>query len=295
MADQDKGFQLYIDFIKSEGDPSRVFRSMAELIEAFEQIDKYLAGMFGESTAIEIVLDDVEAGSLKSLLRNIITEIPDEAIAELEVKKLIGHFLLKAKYKILDWLEENENIENIEQLRVLEGEILQLAEESNVNPFSVYAPINTRSLLSQINNIHTAVNLLDERDSVRYESPVGTKRIPRGITVDEDLIRDILTKQTLTSEGERIVKIKKPDFLGHSKWVVRHSGHSIEAKFEDYDWLDQYQENQVTLNPGDSLRVLMHEEVSYGYENEVVHVSYVIKEVIEVVPSPKATQRRLGF
>lgn len=293
--EQNKGFQLYIDFVKSEGDPARVFHSMAELIEAFEQIDQHLAGMFGESTATELVLDDLEAGSLKSWLRNIILVIPDEAISEFEIKKLIGHFLLKAKYKIVEWLAENEKIESIEQVRDLEGELLRLADESNVKKIPAYVPINTRTLLSQINSIQLAVSRLDERDTVRYESPVGTKNIPRGIVVDEDLIREILTRQTLITEGERLVKVKKPDYLGRSKWVVRHAGHSIEAKFEDFHWLEQFHGNAVALNPGDSLRVVMREEVSYGYENEVVHVSYTIKKVVEIVPPSRQEQSWLNL
>lgn len=293
--EQNKGFQLYIDFVKSEGDPARVFHSMAELIEAFEQIDQHLAGMFGESTATELVLDDLEAGSLKSWLRNIILAIPDEAISELDIKKLIGHFLLKAKYKIVEWLAKNEKIESIEQVRELEGELLRLADESNVKKIPAYVPINTRTLLSQINSIQIAVSRLDERDTVRYESPVGTKNIPRGIVVDEALIREILTRQTLITEGERLVKVKKPDYLGRSKWVVRHAGHSIEAKFEDFDWLERFQGNAVALNPGDSLRVVMREEVSYGYENEVVHVSYTIKKVVEIVPPSRQEQSWLNL
>lgn len=293
--EQNNGFQIYIDFVKSEGDPSRVFHSMAELIEAFEQIDLNLAGMFGGSTATQLVLDDLEAGSLRSWLRNIILNVPDEAIAELDVKKLIGHFLLKAKYKIVEWLAENEKIVSIDQVRALEGELLRLADESNVKSIPAYVPINTRTLLSQINSIQIAVSRLDERDAVRYESPVGNKNISRGIVIEEGLIREILTRQTLISEGERIVKVKKPDYLGRSKWVVRHAGHSVEAKFEDYEWLQQFQGNAVALNPGDSLRVVMREEVSYGYENEVVHVSYTIKKVVGIVPPSRQDQSPLNF
>lgn len=293
--EQNKGFQIYIDFVKSEGDPSRVFHSMAELIEAFEQIDLNLAGMFGGSTATQLVLDDLEAGSLRSWLRNIILSVPDEAIAELDLKKLVGHFLLKAKYKIVEWLAENEKIVSIDQVRVLEGELLRLADESNVKTIPAYVPINTRTLLSQINTIQIAVSRLDERDTVRYESPVGNKNISRGIVIEEGLIREILTRQTLTSEGERLVKVKKPDYLGRSKWVVRHAGHSVEAKFEDYYWLQQFQGNAVALNPGDSLRVVMREEVSYGYENEVVHVSYTIKKVVEIVPPSRQDQSPFDF
>lgn len=293
--EQKKGFQLYIDFVKSEGDPARVFHSMAELIEAFEQIDQHLTGMFGESAATELVLDDLEAGSLKSWLRNVILAVPDEAIAELEIKKLIGHFLLKAKYRIVEWLAENEKIETIEQVRVLEGELLRLADESNVKRIPAYVPINTRTLLSQINSVQIAVSRLDERDTVRYESPVGTKNISRGIAIDEGLIREILTRRTLVNEGERLVKVKKPDYLGRSKWVLHHAGHSIEAKFEDIHWLQQFQGNAVALSPGDSLLVLMREEVSYGYENEVVHVSYTIRKVVEIVPPSHQEQSRLSL
>lgn len=293
--EQNKGFQIYIDFVKSEGDPARVFHSMAELIEAFEQIDQHLSGMFGESTATELVLDDLEAGSLRSWLRSIILAIPDEAISELEIKKLIGHFLLKAKYKIVEWLARNEKIESIKQVRELESELLRLADESNVKRIPAYLPINTRTLLSQINNIQIAVSRLDERDSVRYESPIGTQNIPRGIVVSEDLIREILTRQTLITEGERLVKVKKPDYLGRSKWVVRHAGHSIEARLEDYYWLARFQSNAETLNPGDSLRVVMREEVSYGYENEIVHVAYSIMKVVEIVPPSSYEQSSLNL
>lgn len=53
--------------------------------------------------------------------------------------------------------------------------------------------------------------------------------------------------------------IKKPDYLGRSKWVFKYNGHSIEAKFEGEKWLQKFQNNEETLNPGDSLRVMMHE------------------------------------
>ena len=293
--EQSKGFQLYIDFVKSDGDPSRVFHAMAKLIETFEQIDQHLVGMFGEGAATELVLDDLEAGSLRSWLRSILLAIPDEAISDLEIKKLIGHFLLKAKYKIVEWLVKNEKIESIEQVRELEGELLRLADESNVKKIPAYVPINTKTLLSQINNIQIAISRLDERDKVRYESPLGIQNIPRGIVVGEDLIREILTRQTLITEGERLVKVKKPDYLSHSKWVVRHAGHAIEAKLEDHQWLESFHGKEVTLYPGDSLRVVMREEVSYGYENEVVHVSYIIKKVIEIVPPSSHEQSRLSF
>jgi hypothetical protein len=279
-----EGFSLYIDFEKSEGDPSRVFHAMGALVDSFATLDQELIGIIGERLETEMVLDEITTGSLRSRLRSILLAIPDEAISEVDLKKLIGHYLVKAKYKIVDWLSKNEKIENIEQVRVLEGELITLAEQTGVKHIPAYNPINTRKLLSEINSIQLSIQVLDPKDTVRYESPYGNVEIPRSLHVNEILIREILTRETIVSEDIRIVKVKKPDYLGKSKWVLKYAGHSIEAAIDDQEWLFKFQNNIVSLQPGDSLRVLMRVEVSYGYNLEVVHFSHSVIQVLNIIP-----------
>ena len=288
-------FNIYIDFIKDDGDPSRVFKSMGSLIDTFSELDRQLIGILGKDAATEMVLSEVETGSIKSMLRSIIVEIPDEAVSNFEVKKLIGHFLLKAKYRILKWLEENEEIKTIEQIREIEGELVTLAEETNIKSIPAYYPIESKQLLTQINSLHNAMAVLDERDSVLYESEFGNINISRTASVSTNLIKDILTREVITSEGERIVKVKKPDYLGKSKWGLKYSGHSIEAAIEHQEWLQSFQKNEMVLMPGDSLRVIMSEEVSYGHNSEVVQVSYTIIKVIEIIHPKNLEQVPLNF
>lgn len=293
--EKDEGFSLYIDFIKSEGDPSRVFRAMASLVDSFSTIDQQLVGILGDESETEMVLDDVTTGSLRSKLRSLLLSLPDEALAELEVKKLIGHYLVKAKYLIVRWLRDNDKVENIEQVRALEGELIKLAESTGVKRIPAYNPIDTRKLLSHINEMQNAVQVLDERDTVRYESPFGSVDIPRSLHVNETLIRELLTREILISEDVRIVKVKKPDYLGKSKWVLKYAGHAIEANIEDHEWLHHFQTNTVVLHPGDSLRVLMREEVSYGHAGEVVHINNVVKAVLEIIPPTRYDQSQLDL
>lgn len=290
-----KEFSIYIDFKKSEGEPSRIFRTMASLIETFESIDKEFLGILGTTAATELVLDDIEAGSLRAWLRSVLVVLPDDAIREMEVKKLIGHFLLKAKYKLVKWLEVNPEINSIEQVKVLEGELITLAEETNIRQIPAYNPPNTRLLLSQINQIKQAINLLDDDDLILYESVEGNINLPRHIIIDENLINELLTREVLSNEGERLVMVKKPDYLGKSKWVFKYNGHSIEAKVEDESWLEDFQTNIIVLQPGDSLRVNMVEEVSYGHELEVVNIQYNITKVLEVVPRINYTQTKFKY
>lgn len=290
-----KEFSIYIDYKKSEGEPSRIFRAMASLIETFENIDKELIGILGSTAVTELVLDDIEASSLRAWLRSVLIALPDDAIKELEVKKLIGHFLLKAKYKLVEWLEKNPEIKNIEQVKVLEGELVALAQETDIRQIPAYIPPDTRQLLSQVNQIKLAVNLLDEGDLIQYESIDGNISIPKNIQISESLIDELLTREVISNEGERLVMVKKPDYLGKSKWGFKYNGHSIEAKIEDLEWLEQFQSNTIVLQPGDSLRVIMREEVSYGYELEVVNIQYTIKQVLEVVPRIAYTQTKFTY
>lgn len=293
--DEPEEFSLYIDFTKSEGDPSRVFHAMANLIDSFYELDNQLIGVLGEKSETLLVLDEIEAGSLRAWLRNVLVALPDDAIHDLNLKKLAGHFLVKAKYRIVEWLTENPNIETIEQVRVLEGELISMAEQTNIRQIPAYSPINTQALLSQINNIYIATKQLEDNDKVVYESSVGNVNLRRDVVINEGLIRQILTREVIRNEGIRLIKVKKPDYLGKSKWVFRYGGHIIEAKIEDEKWLEEFQKKKNILHPGDSLRVNMLEEVSYGHESEVVHTFYAISKVVEIVSPTHYEQSHLGL
>ena len=159
----------------------------------------------------------------------------------------------------------------------------------------MYRPLDNKSLLGAIAELDRAIELLDPKDKVRYESPYGRVLLQHAQHVHEDLIREILTKEIITSDDVRIVKIKKPDFLGRSQWVLKYAGRSINASISDSVWLNDFQSGVTDVKPGDSLRVQMHEEVFYGYNNEVVHVTYDLRDVLEVIKPRPVQQSKLSF
>lgn len=288
-------FVIKIGFAESEGDPARVFHAMGSIIDNIVTIDKSLAGMIDENFTVELLLEDVEKGSLKAILRSVLQNVPDDALSELDVKKIIGHFLVKAKYKIIEWCNETKKLSNIEQVRVLEGELITLAEQTRLNHVLGYTPLDTKYLLQQIGNLKRSMEFLEESDSIVFESFLGIVEYDQGFEIDDDLIEEILTREQIASTGTRLVKVKKPDYLGKSRWVLRYMGRSIEAKFEDESWLHDFQNKKVVLGPGDSLKVILEEIIYYGYDSEIVSAKYAIKQVISVVPAPTFTQQGLFF
>lgn len=195
---------------------------------------------------------------------------------------------------ILKWTEEKKEIKSIEEVKGLEVGLLTLAEETDVKYLSAYAPIKTERLLSHIHSINKALEPLVDGDKVSYTSLEGTAGISGDLEISDELIVELLTSETIETTGVKIVKIKKPDFLGQSKWLLRYQGHQIESKISDIKWLAKYQGRQKDLQPGDSIKVSLCERTSYGHDGEVIHTDYEILEVIEVIKAPTRIQNNLN-
>jgi len=72
-------FCIEIKYKKDSENPSRVFRTMSELIETFQEIDKNLVTTIDVNIEPLLLLEDIEVGSIKVWLRNLLKTIPDDA------------------------------------------------------------------------------------------------------------------------------------------------------------------------------------------------------------------------
>lgn len=282
--------EIRVAFERGVGDPTRIFRTMTGLIESAQALDSHLALSIGASVRTSLVLQDVEASSLKAKLRTVVEALPDEALKAGEVKKVIGHFLVAAKHKILDWCGERTEINNIDEVKQLQFDVHALAEASDVKLLPAYAPLEISTLLADITAVHQALSYLAANDEATLSSTAGQSTYNPSFEVSQAIVQELVTRERIASKGERIVKVKKPDYLGTSKWEFKYAGRAIEAKILAKDWLQRFQTNQVPLNPGDSLRVVLNEEVSYGYDSEIVQVDYEVVEVLDVLPGLRAVQ-----
>lgn len=295
MSDeQDYGFfELVVEFKRDSGDPSRVFKTMTGLIESVQSLDQHLSYSVGPSVKTTLVLQGIQASSLKAKLKNIIEEIPDEALKQTEIKPILGHFLVKAKHRVIDWCSDRKQVADKDEIKQLQSEIKQLAQETDVKQLPAYAEPDTESLLIDINSIRNALQNLEADDYARYESEEGVSKFNKQMEISAEIIREVMTREKLISESEKILKVKKPDYLGFSMWSFKYQGRSIEVKILDDEWLKAFHLKEVSVLPGDSIRALVKEEVLYGYNNEVIHTNYEALKVVDILPAPTQTQRKL--
>jgi len=233
--DQSETFVLQIDYQKDSVRPSRVFRAMSEMIEGFQSLDRNLVQAFPIRVTPELLLEDIQTGSLRTIIKNVLTGIDDEAIRNLEWKKAIGGFLLQGKHAVIRWIEHREQIENRQALEKLAHEIKLLAEGTQVLHLPIYAPPPLPLLIKDLATISGAVNQLGPNDHATYEAAGVTSGFNNNFHVDAEFAEELLTDETITNRPEVLLQVKKPDYLGESMWEFVHAGHVIRAKIVDHE------------------------------------------------------------
>jgi hypothetical protein len=103
-------FGIEIEFTPNSPDPSRVYRAMTNLIQACQSIDIKLAQTIGPQIKPVLFLEDIRTGSLTTFLRSALESFDDDAIKNLEWKKLVGSYLVKGKRVLVNYLKDRETM-----------------------------------------------------------------------------------------------------------------------------------------------------------------------------------------
>lgn len=274
-------FELYVNFERQSQTPQRVFKSVADLIVAFGKLDELLVQIVLPDLHTELLLEDIQAGSIKSRLTIVLRGIPDEAIKSFDWKKLVGHFLLKAKYTLLKYLEGRASLTSPEELQNLQTALESLSPTSELNPLMVTGQLSLAKLVDLTSSIVRAAAQLQSTDYVEYRSRAGNARINPNFNTAN--LEALLVTDQQTAENEYLVKIKRPDFLGESMWEISLKDRILSAKMADNNWLEEFHAGRVDVRPNDYLRIKLRTETTFrgSFGNPINH--YTVLKVLKVV------------
>lgn len=287
-------FAIEIGFEPETGfDPARVFKSMGDLIDAFQDMDRQLIRSIDSSIKPILMLEDIEAGSLRTWLRSQLTTVDDDVLKQGDWKKVLGLYLVKAKHIIVRWLDGRTVITSAAEVAELEQQLLNAAEETDVRRIPLYQPIERGRLLNGIQEISTALAHLEQPDSASLITSDGSVEFNLNFRISDEAVEALSIEERISHQEEMILKVKRPDFLGEAKWEFVYE-RAIEAKMADREWLQRFQAGDEQILPGDSIRALVQVDVKYGFDQEVVNKEYCILRVLRVIHRERPEQRLLG-
>ena len=275
-------FAFYIDFDKSKGSASRVFKATHDFIKACEKFDKSLLGSIDNSIETVLMIEDIEAASLKTWFRNALNSTDDQALKELNWKPAVGKYLVRAKYAVLRWIDEDDAPKSIPDLR---NEIKKLAAETDVRHLPDYAPVSTNSLVDVISDFNGLKDELLESDTASIVSEIaGERSFNLSMRIDVSEIEDLAIRETIENpETVMLLAVKKPDFLGDSQWEFKHGKKTIRAKVADETWLNTFRKREIDVRLGDALRCIVVVAYDYGHDGELLRERFLIVSVQEKI------------
>jgi len=284
-------FGIEIQFDTNKESPAKAFRTLSEILEALHSVDIDLIGSIDSEIKPITLLEDLQKGSIKGWFKNVLERIPDEGLKDLDWKKAIGHYLVRGKYLIIHALEGKTEITTREEIKALESDLYKIASETNVKQIPSYTPIPTAKLVGSIRKISTALKYTEKDNNIIYMAGQEERaNFNMEFNFSPESIEELLTKEKISNESEMILKVKKPDYLGESQWELRHEKLTIYAKINDTDWLKQFQDRQVNVRPGDSLKAKVKTTVNYDFNNEVIGTHYEILTVQDVIQADRSNQ-----
>jgi hypothetical protein len=166
----------------------------------------------------------------------------------------------------------------------LRREIQAIAAETDVRHLPDYTPPSPTALINAMRDIQSVKERLIPGDRALMITPEGEVEMNLAIRWPIENIEALAIARTIEQpSAEMILAVKKPDYLGTSKWDLRHGKRTIQAKIEDEAWLRRFQNRQEDVRPGDALRCEVTIEHLYGHDNELLMERYTILTVREVL------------
>lgn len=281
--DQQPDFCVRIDFKKGTPNPERVFRSAAAFIETLQEIDELLIVAVDSKIKPVLLLEQIEAGSIRIWLKTFLEAVDDEALKKLDWRPAVGKYLVKAKHKIIEHVEDKKELGNREELESLALGLHQLAEATDALAMPAYRHVSPSDLAYSLRKVSESISDLEEGDVVTIESDEGRTSVSPDLVITKENIAEILAGQSISNPAERILKVRKPDFLGNSMWEFRHQNKSFPCRILDEQWLADFRSGAQVITPGDALRVKVYETTTYGTDGEVLDESRVITQVLGII------------
>jgi hypothetical protein len=287
-------FGITIDFVRGESDPVKVFSNLAEMLDAFSEIDKTLIGSVSPDTETATVIEGIEAASITTWIKNKIKKIDDEALKDFEIKKQIGAYAVKAKYRIIEFLDEKEAKENEARREQLKNDLIAIAPELPSN--DLFPPtIDLEALSDPMNKIQRAKSNFSKDEKIIIKSDMHSD-----YQIDTTAHQPVFTSneneeylKENSGETEMTLLIRKADLIGNAQWEFKYKNTTLHANIDDHVWLDKFHRGEERLIPGTYMRAIVRFRYRHDHNGELLRSEYDIAQVLATIPPTPNVQERL--
>jgi hypothetical protein len=285
MTNENLDFDFELDLIFSrQKNPVEAFGQIAKMYEKLLSIDQQIFYNLLPSAKLEYELIDVEYSSIKSKVNQVLKSIPDDVLKDiLNPGKLFGHLLVYIKRRLIKATETNE-VQSVDSLHKVTSDINQEIKKLPADNIFILE-INNYFVLNAINELGIEGSKLKKDEYFEYKSKAGNARIGKNSSVNMAKLLYELGAQTVEQQRIETLKVKSLDLLSDkASWKLIRQGKQIEVKILHKEWLDDYHNRKIVIQPNDYLKLDL--KITYTTNSNTLKpvITYEALKVFEVIP-----------
>ncbi|MEO6720771.1 MAG: hypothetical protein ABIN67_10395 [Ferruginibacter sp.] len=285
MTNQPAELQFEVNLLFTENKTAiEAFNNLLSFYEILNDFDKSVVRNIGINYVGEYGLEDIEFSSIRTKLVQLLKATPDEIIKNLDIKKTIGYFLVKVKYRLIKLLEKEKDITSKNQIQPITDKINEDIKEIGITLNIMVTQVNNYVVLNAVDDLAKETNKLKDKESLEFKSMAGNASIQKGIFINKPKILAELGQRTIVNETTEILKIKKVDLLSEEpKWDFLQGKRVLNAKMLDKNWLDDFHKRNVIIKPEDALMVTLKTTHTYSPNFDDKKTDCEITKVLSVI------------
>ena len=290
--EKDKIYSLIFDYEKEKTNPLILLSNITKVLQGFNELNNALCENIDTDIEVYPCLVDIEKGSIKLNLKDIIEQkITDENIEKFadNPKKFVITSVLKfirhSIFRILNITKELPNQKREQKI------IETIEEEFNKIPKNdlLAKQINKNKILTSINTITQSAKNINK--------VILVDEINNSVIIDTTFEYTSPILETENNKKTNSLKvslpIKKPDLLGASKWELIFVERKINATIEDTDFLEKVKKSEISFSSNMEMNCILRIEIYFSKEQKPLEERYFIEKVFKVVKTTEYKQSLL--
>lgn len=276
-------FELNLEF-EGNKNPSEVLKQLSSFYDKLLILDRHIVYNISTDAKIEYDLVDIQFGSILTKIRQILENVPDDALKDvLNPSAWLGHLLVYIKHRTLKAVEDKE-IASKKDLDKLTDEInRKIKKESPSN--QMILTVNNYYVLNTINDITIQAKKLKKGEFITFKSGKKKAKVNNKSFIDMPKILKELGDTTIEQERIEVLKIKTMDLLSDSSyWKLKREGKNIDVKITDNVWLDEYHKRKYVIQPNDYLKLQLKIIYTTSPNKSKPKITYEATKVFSVIP-----------
>ncbi|HGN9429166.1 TPA: hypothetical protein ACK11D_001720 [Citrobacter freundii] len=268
---------IKIDYNAERKRPEDIFTAMALYISAQKKYGNLLAKTLDLDINYDLVLSDIERGSIKSILGSIANGF--------------GSFINRQSMNLVNDLIDLENLDSTDKIEsLIDNQEIRIKNECN----KISPHIDRVRFTEVVSDIATANQLLEKNETVEIGHKTGSDD---NVYYLNTRMRLSVLPEEMKLKGEYIIHtvkdyldIIKPVNFGDSQWLVRSrtTGKQYLAFMEDKPWLNKYQTGQFPVITAKHCMIAIVKIEAYKTKKKTEIKKATILSVEDIISSDEA-------